>query len=89
MMETTGPVDGNVALLAVKASGALHAAAGADAAKFKKAIKDGTVITDVELALLLLVGVHVVGGDLLQEVDVFVGVELGHLSAGSGFGALL
>lgn len=80
VVEATSPVDGDVALLAVEAGGALHAATGADATEFEEAVKDGTVVSDVVFALLLLIGVHVVGCDLLQEVDVLVRVELGHFT---------
>lgn len=89
MVKASSPVDRNVALLTVQARGALHAATSTDAAELEETIKDGTVVADVVLDLLLLVAVHVVGGDALKEVDVLVGVELGHLAASGGLCALL
>ena len=78
-MQSTCPVDGNVALVAVEAGSTLHASARADAAELEEAIEDRAVIADVVLALLSHKGVHVVGRDFLQEFDVLVGVELRHL----------
>lgn len=88
VVKTTGPVDGNVALLAVETRRALHAASGTNAAKLEQAVKDGAIVPDVELGLLFLVRVHVVWSHLLKEVDVFVRVELGHFAAGRWFRAL-
>jgi hypothetical protein len=79
VMQTASPIDGDVALLAVEASRALHATACADAAELEEAIEDGAVVADVVLALLSHKGVHIVGRDLLKEFDVLVGVELRHL----------
>ena len=88
MMESTGPVYRDVALVPVQPRGALHAAAGADAAKLEEAVKHGAVVPDVVLALLAHMIVHVVGRDLLQEFDVLVRVELRHLGRDGGFRAL-
>lgn len=88
VMQATSPVNCDVALLAVEAGGALHAASSADAAELEEAVKYGTVISDVVFALLLLVGVHVVGGDFLQEIDVLVRVELGHFTSSGRLRAL-
>ena len=88
VVQAAGPVDGDVALAAVQTSGALHGAAGTDAAELKQAVEHGTVVADVVLALLLGVLVHVVGGDLVQEVDVLVRVELRHFILGGRLCAL-
>lgn len=88
VVQAAGPVDGNVALAAVQASGALHGAAGADAAELEQAVEDRAVVADVVLALLAREVVHVVGRDLVQEVDVLVGVELRHLVLGGRLCAL-
>ena len=79
VMETTSPIHRNIAFATVESRCALHAAAGADAAKFEQPIKDGTVITYVELSLLFRVGVHIVWGDLGKKLNVLVRVELSHL----------
>lgn len=89
MVKTTGPVDGNVALLPVQSRSSFHAATGADAAELEQPIKDRTVVADVVFPLLAHVAVHVIRGDLLEEVDVVVGMELGHFASGRGFGALV
>lgn len=88
VMQTTSPVDSNVAFAAVQAGCALHCATCADTAKLEQAVKHGTVIADVVFALLLSKVVHVVWRDLVQKVDVLVCVELRHLVLGGRFGAL-
>jgi hypothetical protein len=88
MMKAASPVDGNVAFIAVEAGGALHAATSTDAAELEKTVKDGAVVTDIVLALLSHKGVHVVGGNFLQKLDVFIRVKLCHLGHDSGLGAL-
>lgn len=88
VVKTTGPVDCNVALLTIETGSTLHATTSADAAELKEAVKNGTIISDIVFALFLLIGVHVVGSDLLEEVDVLVCVELGHLSPCRRFRAL-
>lgn len=65
VMKSSGPIDCDIALLAIQARGSLHTATGADAAKLKEAIKDGTVIADIVLALLAHVAIHIVWGNLL------------------------
>lgn len=79
MVQTTRPVHSNVAFVAIQARGAFHAATCTDAAEFEQPIKYRTVITDIVLALFLAVLFHIVGCDFREEVNVFVGVELGHL----------
>ena len=88
MMKSSSPVDGNVALVTIQSCSTFHAAASANAAKVKQTIKDRAVIPDVELALLPHMGIHVLGRDFLEKIDVFVGVKLGHLHEGARFGAL-
>jgi hypothetical protein len=78
VMQTASPVDGDVAFSAVQSCSALHAASSADTTELEQAIEDGTVVADVVLALLLAEVIHVVWSDALKEIDVFVGVELGH-----------
>ena len=87
-MQTTGPIDCDIALPSVQTRRAFHCATRADTAELEETVKHGAVITDVVLALLPRELVHVVGGDLVQEFDVFVRVELGHLVLGGWFRAL-
>jgi hypothetical protein len=82
VMQSSCPVDCNVTFLTVQASSTLHTAAGADAAEFKETVEYGAIVSHIELGLLALEIVHVLGTDLLQEVDVLVGVKLGHLESG-------
>lgn len=79
VVQATCPVYSNIALLAIESCGSFHGTASADPAELKETVKDGTVITDIVLPLLAHEIVHVVRCDLLEEVDVLVGVELGHL----------
>lgn len=88
VMQTTGPVDGDVALLAVESGGTLHGSARTDATEFEKAIEDGTIVADIVLSLLARITVHVVGRDPSKEINVFVGVELCHLVDNCGLCAL-
>lgn len=78
-MKSTSPIDRDVALLTVQARCALHRATSADTAELEETIEDRTIVTNVVLCLLACVAVHVVGRDSPEEVNVLVGVELGHL----------
>lgn len=88
VMKTSSPVDCDVAFATVQSSGAFHATTGTDTTKLEEPIKDRAIISDVVFSLLLGKRLHVVGSDLLEEVDILVGVELGHLMTGSRFCAL-
>ena len=88
VMQAACPVDGNVALFAVEPCRAFHAAAGADAAELKEAVKHGAVVADVVFALLPHMIVHIIGSHLLQKLNVLVRVELRHLGGDGGFCAL-
>ena len=87
-MKSAGPVDRNVAFVSVQPRSALHATTGTDTTKLKESVEYGTIIADVVFTLLAHVGIHVVGCDLLEEVDVLVGVELCHFHLAGGFRAL-
>jgi hypothetical protein len=87
-MQATSPVDGDVAFATVQTSSTFHTATSTDSTEFKEAVKDWAIITDIVLALLFAVRLHVVGCDFLKELDVLVGVELSHFKAGCRFGAL-
>ena len=87
-METTSPVDGDVAFVSVEACSPFHTATGTDSTKLKKPVKYRTVVADIISTLLACKRVHVVGGYFPQEVDVFVGMELRHFKLGGRFGAL-
>jgi hypothetical protein len=78
VMKPASPIDRDIALSSVQSRRALHGASRADAAKLEQTVKDRTVVSDVVLALLLGEAVHVIGGDLVQELDVLVRVELRH-----------
>lgn len=88
MMQSSSPIDGDVALLTVQASGAFHTATSANTTEFEKTIKNGAIVTDVVFALLAHVAIHIVGRDLLEEIDIVVRVELCHFASSGRFGAL-
>lgn len=88
-MQAAGPIDGNVTLFAIETSSAFHAATSTDAAEFKQAVEDGAIVAHVVFSLLPHEAVHVVRGDFLQKLDVFVGMELRHLRRDCRFGSLL
>jgi hypothetical protein len=87
-MKTAGPVHRNVALAAIKTCSTFHTTTSTDSAKFEQAIEDRTIIPHIKLALLFCKVVHIVRGNLLKEIDILVGVELGHLMLRRRFGAL-
>lgn len=87
-MKTTSPVDCDVAFTTVQSGGAFHAATGTDTAELEESIEYRTIVSNIEFSLLLGVRLHIVGRDLLQEINVLVGMELGHLITSSRFGAL-
>ena len=88
VMETTSPVDCHITFAAIQPCSTLHTATSTNPAEFKKTVKDWAIVAHVETALLFLVRLHVIGCHFLEELDVFIGVELGHLKIGSRFSAL-
>jgi len=88
-MEAACPVHGNVTLLAIQPGSPLHGGTRANAAKLKEAVNDGAVVPDVVFSLLFLVRIHIIGSDLLEEIDVLVSMELRHLHLGGRFCALV
>ena len=88
VMKTSGPVDSDIAFATIQSSSSLHAATGTNTAELKESIKHWAIIPDVVLSLLLGECLHIVGRNLLEEVDVFVGMKLGHLMASSRLGSL-
>ena len=88
MMQSACPVHRNVTFLAVQSGCTLHAATGTDTAEFEETVEHRAIVTNVVFPLLPHVAVHVVGRDLLQEIDVVVRVKLCHFASGSWFCAL-
>jgi hypothetical protein len=88
MMETSCPVDCNVAFFTVQARSSFHAAARADPAEFEEPVKHRAIVAHIVFSLLSHVCIHIVWGDLLQEFNVFVGVKLCHLGRHRRLGAL-
>lgn len=88
MMQTTSPIDGNVALLSVEPCSAFHGSTGTDATELEKTIEYRAVIADVVLGLLAHVTVHIVWRNPPKKFDVLVGVKLGHFVDNGGFRAL-
>lgn len=87
-MQTSCPIDRIIAFAPIQTSGAFHATTRTDSAELEHAVEDGTIIANVIFALLFLIRLHVVWGDLLEEVDVLVCMELGHLMARRRLGSL-
>jgi hypothetical protein len=87
-MQSTSPVDCDIAFPSVQTRRPLHGASRADTAELEQAVKDRTIISDIVFALLFGEVVHVVWGDFVQELDVLVGVELRHFVLGGWFCAL-
>jgi len=77
-MKTASPVDRNIALATVEARSTFHTTTSADSAELEKPVENRAIISNVIFSLLLGEGIHVIRSDLLKEVDVLVGVELGH-----------
>lgn len=89
VVKTTGPVHRDVAFGPVESGGTLHTSTGADATKLKQTVEYRTVVSHIVFTLLLNIRVHVVGCHPLEELYVFVRVELRHLCEDSGFRALM
>ena len=88
VMQASRPVDSDIALSSIQPCSTLHTATCADPAKLKQAIEDWAIVTNVVFALLLGEVVHVIRSDFLEEVDVFVCMELRHFEFGGWFCAL-
>lgn len=88
MVEATCPVHSNIAFVAVKPGSALHTTTSTNAAELEKPIEYRTIITDIVLALLLRICLHVVGRHFGKEIDILIGVELGHFEFRGGFRTL-
>lgn len=87
-MEASGPVDGNIAFTTVQSRCTFHTTTRTDTTEFEQPIEDRTIVSDVILSLLLRERVHIVRCDLLEKVDVFIGMELGHLKSSGWFRTL-
>lgn len=88
VVETASPVYSDITFVAVKSSGALHATSGTNTTEFEETVEHGAIITDIVLALFFCKRIHVIRGNLGEEVDVFVRMELGHLKFGGWFRTL-
>ena len=90
VMESPGPVDGDVGVVVVEADGAVDRRPGVQLGELEEAVEHGTVgvLSGVELLHLAGVLPQVVRVDLGQEVDVVVGVEGRHLLRRGGVGAV-
>jgi hypothetical protein len=87
-MKASRPIHSDVAFAPVETGCTLHATTRADAAKLEKPIKDRAIVSDIELALLFRVALHIVWGNFLKKLNVFIGVKLGHLKLVGGLGSL-
>ena len=85
VVKSTGPIYGHIAFGSIETGCALHAATGANPAKFEETIKDRTVIADIVLALFLWVGLHVIRSHLPQEVDILIRMKLAHFEMACRF----
>lgn len=88
VVESAGPVDGDVAVVVVEFHGALERGAGVHGAEVEEALEDGAVVSDVEVAEVFGVVLDVLRGDALQEVDVLFAVESTHVVGASFVGAV-
>lgn len=78
MVQTPCPINDDVRLVFVEARGSSDRSAGVELAEFKDPVKDGTIFADIESLKLSVIVLHVVGGDLFQEVNIVVRVEARH-----------
>ena len=87
-MKTSSPIDCDVAFATIQTRSTLHATTRANTTELEESVEYRTIITNVIFSLLFGERVHVVWCDLLEEVDVLICMELGHLMTSSRFGAL-
>lgn len=78
-METTGPIDSNIALVAVQSRSTFHTTTRTNSAELKKPVENWTIVSNVVSTLFFGEVIHIVRCHLGEEVDIFIGVELGHL----------
>ena len=88
MVETSSPVNGDVAFAAIQTSSSLHTTTSADATELEKSVEHRAIVADIVFTLLFRERVHIVWRDLLKKVDVLICVELGHFMTGGRFCAL-
>ena len=85
MMKPSSPIDSDVTFPTVEPCSTFHRTSGADATELEQTIENRAIISNIKSALFLLVLIHVVWCDLIQEIYVFVCMELCHFELGCGF----
>lgn len=90
VVETAGPVEGDIGVLAVELDGGADGAAGGGLAEAEEAVEDGAVLADVEALEVAGVGGlgEGLGADGGEEVDIVVGVEAADVVGAGGEGAV-
>ena len=78
VVESSRPVDDNIALVAIESLCAPYRARRVDLAKLKEAIKYRAVLSDVEALKLAHVLVHVIRRHESQKVHIVISMKLGH-----------
>jgi hypothetical protein len=78
VMQATGPIDGDVGCLLVQLDSRRNGTSSRQLAEFVEAVKDGTVLSDIETLHLFVVLAHVVWSNGPEETDVVIRMELGH-----------
>ena len=87
-MQSTRPINCNVAFSSIQTRCTFHTTASANAAELEKAIEHRTIVSNIVFALLFCIVIHVVGRYALQEIYIFIGMELCHFEFAGRFGAL-
>lgn len=90
MMQSPGPIDGNVRLLLTELHRAIQRRTGIQLTEFKETVKDGTIrrITGIEALHGRGILPAIVGRDFAQEGNVVVGVELRQFAGSCGMRAV-
>lgn len=90
MVQSAGPIDGDISVSTVELDSGADGAAGGDLAEVEEAVEDGAVLADVEALEVAGEGEvgESVGGDGGEEVDVVAGVEAADVAGGGEEGAV-
>lgn len=90
MMESTGPINSDVSIGAVKFDGGADGAAGGGLAEVKQAVKDGAILADVEALEMAGEGgvSESVRRDRSEKVNVVIGMEAANVGGGGRKGTV-
>jgi len=79
MVQTTAPINGDVAAVVVQFSSTIQRRTGIHRTKVKEAIEHGTIVSHIKVTQVLGVTLQVLRRDTLQEFHVVLRMEATHV----------